>query len=89
MNDEIAITGYWFSFPNASLGTTLLWKLCFSSAAMFLFLPSLALRVRLAQMVREDEMEHRVNARAGRWTTLDSYHSKRARVPSPWGGRLG
>jgi hypothetical protein len=46
------------------LETTLLLKLCFSSAAVFLFLPSLALRVRLFPTGKEDEMERRVNASA-------------------------
>jgi hypothetical protein len=82
------LRGYWFSFSNSSLETTLLLKLCFSSSAMFVFLPSLALHVRLSPIGREDEMERRVNARAGRWTTLNNYHSKRGRLPSPWGEKV-
>jgi len=66
-NDEgmtkFQLRGYWFSFSNSSLETTLLLKLCFFSSAMFVFLPSLALHVRLCPIGREDEMERRVNAR--------------------------
>jgi hypothetical protein len=76
-NDEIPNYEDIGSRSRTPVWTTLLLKLCFSSAAVFHFLPSLALRVRLFPTGKEDEMERRVNASAGRWTTLNSYHSER------------